>query len=86
VAYGQDGVQVVWERIIYPDGSSVDLNGMVGLDSHGNAETAPPLVVDYEEAGRMIGTSYEASGSSFARASSRRSAGGGGTVALRSKN
>jgi hypothetical protein len=23
------------------------------------AETAPPLVVDYEEAGRMIGTSYE---------------------------
>ena len=37
VAYGQDGVQVVWERIIYPDGSSVDLNGMVGLDSHGNA-------------------------------------------------
>jgi hypothetical protein len=24
-----------------------------------SAETAPPLVVDYEEAGRMIGTSYE---------------------------
>jgi type IV secretory pathway VirB10-like protein len=37
VTYGQDGVQVVWERIVYPDGSSVDLNGMVGLDSHGNA-------------------------------------------------
>ena len=37
VAYGQDGVQVVWERIIYPDASSVDINGMVGLDSHGNA-------------------------------------------------
>jgi type IV secretion system protein VirB10 len=37
VTYGQDGVQVVWERIIYPDSSSVDLNGMVGLDSHGNA-------------------------------------------------
>jgi type IV secretion system protein VirB10 len=37
VAYGQDGVQVVWERIIYPDASSVDINGMVGLDSHGDA-------------------------------------------------
>ena len=37
VAYGQDGVQVVWDRILYPDASSVDINGMVGLDSHGNA-------------------------------------------------
>jgi type IV secretion system protein VirB10 len=37
IAYGQDGVQVVWDRIIYPDASSVDINGMVGLDSHGNA-------------------------------------------------
>ena len=37
VSYGQNGVQVAWDRIIYPDASSVDLNGMVGLDSHGNA-------------------------------------------------
>ncbi len=37
VAYGQDGVQVAWNRIIFPDASSVDLNGMAGLDSHGNA-------------------------------------------------
>ena len=37
VAYGQDGVQVVWDRIIFPDASSVDINGMVGLDSHGNS-------------------------------------------------
>jgi type IV secretion system protein VirB10 len=37
VGYGQDGVQVVWNRIIYPDGSSLDLNGMMGDDSHGNA-------------------------------------------------
>jgi type IV secretion system protein VirB10 len=36
IAYGQDGVQVVWDRIIYPDASSVDINGMVGLDSRGN--------------------------------------------------
>jgi type IV secretion system protein TrbI len=37
VAYGQDGVQVVWDRIIYPDASSVDISGMVGLDARGNA-------------------------------------------------
>ena len=37
VSYGQDGVQVVWDRIMFPDASSVDINGMVGLDSHGNA-------------------------------------------------
>jgi len=37
IAYGQDGVEVIWSRIIYPDASSVDLDGMVGLDSHGNA-------------------------------------------------
>ena len=47
VAYGQDGVQVAWSRIIYPDASSVDLDGMMGLDSHGNAglrdQGRPPL-------------------------------------------
>lgn len=37
VSYGQDGVQVAWNRIIFPDASSVDINGMVGLDSHGNS-------------------------------------------------
>lgn len=37
ISYGQDGVQVIWERVIYPDASSVDINGMAGLDSHGNA-------------------------------------------------
>jgi len=37
IAYGQDGVQVVWDRIIFPDASSVDINGMVGLDAHGNS-------------------------------------------------
>src|SRR5207244_10611319 len=37
VSYGQDGVQVAWERIIFPDASTVDLNGMAGLDAHGNA-------------------------------------------------
>ena len=37
IAYAQDRVQVIWDRIIYPDGSSVDISGMVGLDAHGNA-------------------------------------------------
>jgi type IV secretion system protein VirB10 len=37
VSYGQDGVQVAWSRIVFPDGSAIDLNGMVGLDAHGNA-------------------------------------------------
>ena len=37
ISYGQDGVQVTWSRIIYPDASSVDLDGMAGLDAHGNA-------------------------------------------------
>ena len=37
VSFGQDGVQVVWSRIVYPDASSIDLDGMLGLDSHGNA-------------------------------------------------
>ena len=35
LGYGQDGVQVVWSRVIYPDGSSVDLNGMIGQDMAG---------------------------------------------------
>jgi len=37
ISYGQDGLQVAWSRIIYPDASSVDLDGMAGLDAHGNA-------------------------------------------------
>lgn len=37
ISYGQDGVQVAWSRVIYPDASSIDLDGMLGLDSHGNA-------------------------------------------------
>ena len=37
VSYGQDGVQVAWSRIVFPDASVIDLNGMVGQDAHGNA-------------------------------------------------
>jgi type IV secretion system protein VirB10 len=37
VSYGQNGVQVAWGRIIFPDASAIDLNGMSGLDAQGNA-------------------------------------------------
>src|SRR5439155_8893120 len=37
IAYGQNGLQVVWRRIIYPDASSIDLRGMVGQDSQGSS-------------------------------------------------
>ncbi len=37
VAFGQNGVQVAWQRVIFPDGSAIDLNGMAGLDAQGNA-------------------------------------------------
>jgi type IV secretion system protein VirB10 len=35
VAYGQSRVQVIWDRLIFPDGSSIDLNGMIGQDAGG---------------------------------------------------
>ncbi len=54
VAYGQDGVQVAWSRIIYPDASSVDLDGMMGLDSHGNAGLRDKVDHHYR---RLIGFS-----------------------------
>jgi type IV secretion system protein VirB10 len=37
VGYGQNGVQVAWHRVIFPDSSAIDLNGMAGLDAQGNA-------------------------------------------------
>jgi type IV secretion system protein VirB10 len=53
ISYGQDGVQVVWNRIIFPDASSVDLGGMMGLDSHGNAGLRDKVDHHYK---RLIGT------------------------------
>jgi type IV secretion system protein TrbI len=37
VGYGQDGVQVIWHRIIFPDASSIDLEGMAGQDAEGHS-------------------------------------------------
>lgn len=53
VSYGQDGVQVVWNRIIFPDASSIDLDGMMGLDSHGNAGLRDKVDHHYK---RLVGT------------------------------
>ena len=35
IAYGQNRLQVIWTRIIYPDGSSINLDGMIGQDIQG---------------------------------------------------
>ncbi len=37
ITYGQNGIQVVWNRLIFPDGSSIDLDGMIGQDAGGYA-------------------------------------------------
>jgi type IV secretion system protein VirB10 len=37
IAYGQKGVQVIWYRVIYPDGTSINLEGMTGYDAKGNS-------------------------------------------------
>jgi type IV secretion system protein VirB10 len=37
IAYGQNRLQVIWTRIIYPDGSSMNLDGMMGQDIQGMA-------------------------------------------------
>jgi type IV secretion system protein VirB10 len=37
IAYGQNRLQVIWSRIIYPDGSSINLDGMMGQDVQGMA-------------------------------------------------
>jgi type IV secretion system protein VirB10 len=35
VSYGQEGIQVVWNRVIFPDATSINLEGMVGQDAKG---------------------------------------------------
>jgi type IV secretion system protein TrbI len=37
ISYGQARVQVVWTRVIFPDGSSINLDGMSGHDNEGRA-------------------------------------------------
>ncbi len=37
IAYGQNGLMVVWNRIIFPDGSSIRLEGMASQDASGQS-------------------------------------------------
>ena len=52
VGYGQERAQVIWDRLIMPDGSSVQLEAMVGTDKAGYAGLADQ--VDHH-LGRLIG-------------------------------
>lgn len=52
VSYGQDGLMVAWRRIMFPDGSSVDLEGMGGTDESGYAGFRDEVNNHY---GRLIG-------------------------------
>lgn len=69
ISYGQSGVQVAWNRIIFPDASSVDLNGMEGLDAQGNAGLRDKVDRHYK---RLFGTAALSSLFSAAFALSQR--------------
>jgi type IV secretion system protein VirB10 len=53
IAYGQDGVQVAWNRIIFPDASSINLEGMAGQDARGYSGLRHDVDNHYR---RLIGT------------------------------
>jgi type IV secretion system protein VirB10 len=52
ISYGQNGIQVVWDRIIFPDGSSIVLGGMSGEDAKGTAGLRDQVDNHY---GRLFG-------------------------------
>jgi type IV secretory pathway VirB10-like protein len=52
ITYGQERVLVVWERILFPDGSSLALKGMPGTDSVGQGGSADQVDNHY---GRLLG-------------------------------
>jgi type IV secretory pathway VirB10-like protein len=58
VVYGQNRLVVVWQRILYPDGTSLNLEGMVGGDQAGNAGFKQYVDNHYS---RMIGAALLAS-------------------------
>ena len=72
VSYGQEGAQVVWNRLIYPDGSSLELGGMVGQDADGTAGFRGKVDRHYR---RLVGfavlTSLFAAGSALAQSRNR---------------
>ncbi|MDR1579804.1 MAG: hypothetical protein LBS35_05560 [Synergistaceae bacterium] len=58
VVYGQNRVMVVWNRIIFPDGTSLNLEGMLGSDQRGYAGFKQKVDHHYS---RMLGAAIFAS-------------------------
>jgi type IV secretion system protein VirB10 len=58
VVYGQNRVLVVWQRIIYPDGTSINLEGMLGSDQSGYAGFKQKVDQHYS---RLLGAAIFAS-------------------------
>ena len=52
ISYGQARLQVVWTRIIFPDGSSINLDGMSGHDAQGRGGFHDQVNNHY---GRLVG-------------------------------
>lgn len=63
IAYAQDAVTVVWNRVIFPDGSSIDLDGMAGQDAEGRAGLRHDVDNHYR---RLLGFALLTSGFSAA--------------------
>ncbi len=57
VGYGQDRVLLVWTRLIYPSGRSVELGGMTGADAIGAAGLADRVDSHLPVLARAIGLS-----------------------------
>jgi type IV secretion system protein VirB10 len=58
VVYGQQRIVVVWNRIVFPDGTSLNLEGMIGGDQSGNAGFKQKIDNHYS---RVIGAALLAS-------------------------
>jgi type IV secretion system protein VirB10 len=52
IGYGQDGMMVVWNRLIFPDGSSIELEGMAAQDARGRSGLRDKVDNHYD---RLIG-------------------------------
>lgn len=55
IAYGQGRVQQVWNEIVFPDASSIDLGGMEGQDGQGRGGLHDKVNNHY---GRLFGTAF----------------------------
>jgi len=58
VVYGQNRVLVVWKRVIYPDGTSLNLEGLIGTDRSGYSGFKEKIDNHYS---RMVGAALLAS-------------------------